>query len=120
MTVAPGREQPRITKSELAPGQKRAGADACHRTNSALHSRAWRMTVTGAIALFFLLSWRSDCWAYIDPNAGGFVTQILAPLVSIFVSFLFYCRDEIKRLVKSVRHRWRGNDSRGAAPEARK
>jgi hypothetical protein len=111
-----GREQ----QDELAPKPKRTDAAGCHHTNGALHSRAWRMMVTGAIALFLVLSWRSDCWAYIDPNAGGFVTQILAPLVSIFLSFLFYCRNEIKRLVKSVRNRWRGNDSRGAAPEARK
>jgi len=65
-----------------------------------------------------VLSWRGECWAYIDPNAGGFLSQVLAPLAAIFLSFLFYCRKEIRRLVKSVRDRWKGIDSRGAAPKA--
>jgi hypothetical protein len=76
--------------------------------------------LTGAIAIIFILSWRGECWAYIDPNAGGFLSQILAPLAAIFLSFLFYCRKEIKRLVKSVRDRWKRIDSRSAAHDAGK
>ena len=74
----------------------------------------------GAIALILILSWRGECWAYIDPNAGGFLWQILAPLASVFLSFLFYCRKEIKRLAKSVRDRWKGVDPADPAPEVRK
>jgi hypothetical protein len=72
------------------------------------------------LAFSLLFSWRGECWAYIDPNAGGFLAQILAPLAAIFLSFLFYCRNEIRRFVKSVRDRWKRIDSRGAAHEAEK
>jgi hypothetical protein len=76
--------------------------------------------ITGAIVILLMLSWRGECWAYIDPNAGGFLAQILAPLVAIFLSFLFYCRNGIKRFVKSVRAKLKRVDSRGAAPAARR
>jgi hypothetical protein len=76
--------------------------------------------VIGALAVMLVLSWQGECWAYIDPNAGGFLAQILVPLASIFLSFLFYCRNEIRRFVKSVHHRWKGTDSRGAAHETGK
>jgi hypothetical protein len=75
--------------------------------------------LAGAIALMLVLSWRGECWAYIDPNAGGFLWQVLAPLASIFLSFLFYCRNEIKKLVKSIRNRWKGIDPDRAEPGVR-
>jgi hypothetical protein len=77
-------------------------------------------TIAGATAIFLVLSWQGECWAYIDPNAGGFLWQIVAPLASIFLSFLFYCRKEIRRLVKSIRNRWKGSEPSGAAHEVRK
>lgn len=83
---------------------------------SSRHSRA---ILTGAIALMLVLSWRGECWAYIDPNAGGFLWQVLAPLASIFLSFLFYCRNEIKKLVKSIRDRWKGIGPDRVGPGAR-
>jgi hypothetical protein len=64
------------------------------------------------------LAWRGECWAYVDPNAGGFLSQILAPLAALLLSFLFYCRREIGRLVKSLHDRWKRIDSRGAARKA--
>lgn len=76
--------------------------------------------VIGATAILLVLSWQGECWAYIDPNAGGFLAQILLPLGSIFLSFLFYCRKELRRLVKSLRDRWKGIDSPDAPREAQK
>jgi uncharacterized membrane protein len=73
-----------------------------------------------SLVLSFVLSWRGECWAYIDPNAGGFLSQILAPLAAILLSFLFYCRNEIKKLAKSIRDRWKKGDSRGASHETTK
>lgn len=96
-----------------SPDDVRAGdAPYAARRSSAITS--------GAIALILMLSWRGECWAYIDPNAGGFLWQILAPLASIFLSFLFYCRKEIRRLAKSVRDRWKKIDSPDASHEVRK
>jgi hypothetical protein len=82
-------------------------------------TRRWSVTA-GALTLILVLTWRGECCAYIDPNAGGFLWQILAPLASIFLSFLFYCRKEIKRLAKSIRDRWKGIESRDPAHEVSK
>jgi len=58
-----------------------------------------------ALALVLLLTWNSEALAYIDPNAGGFIAQVLAPLGTIVLSLLFYCRQEIRRFVRSIRGR---------------
>jgi len=102
---------------KLARKHGRAGAPD-YRADGVPYARRSSANVTGAIAIILVLSWRGECWAYIDPNAGGFLSQILVPLASIFLSFLFYCRNEIRRFVKSVRERWKRIDSRGDAHEA--
>jgi hypothetical protein len=71
------------------------------------------------MVVMLALTWRGECWAYIDPNAGGFLAQILAPLGAVLLSFLFYCRRQIKRFVKSVRDRWKGIESSETVPEAK-
>jgi hypothetical protein len=93
-------------------------APAYGRTDGAPYERRHRplALVAGVTAFILMLSWRGECWAYIDPNAGGFLSQILAPLAAIFVSFLFYCRKEARRYVKSVRDRWKKARSRSAVP----
>jgi hypothetical protein len=103
--------------SMLVIRMKMPAGDAGDRARYA--TRRCAMTA-GAIALILILSWRGECWAYIDPNAGGFLWQIVAPLASVFLSFLFYCRKEIKRLARSVRDRWKGVDTADPAPEVRK
>jgi hypothetical protein len=47
-----------------------------------------------------LLLWTGRGWAYIDPNAGGFLAQIIAPLIAVAASFLFYCRKQLARFFK--------------------
>jgi hypothetical protein len=87
------------------------------------YARRSSSIVTGATAIILVLlvlAWRGECWAYIDPNAGGFLSQIVVPLASIFLSFLFYCRKEIRRFAKSVRDRRKRIDSRNAPREAGK
>lgn len=58
-----------------------------------------------AFALMLLLAWRGEARAYIDPNAGGFLAQVLAPLGAILLSLLFYCRRELRRFAKALRAR---------------
>ena len=87
------------------------------------YARRSSSIVTGAtsiILVLLVLVWRGECWAYIDPNAGGFLSQIVVPLASIFLSFLFYCRKEIRRFAKSAHDRWKKIDSRKAPREAGK
>lgn len=71
------------------------------------------------MALTLVLTWGGECWAYIDPNAGGFLAQILAPLGAVFLSFLFYCRRQIRRFVKATRDRWKRTESHETAPVAK-
>jgi len=106
--------------SQLARKHRKVGAPACGRAGGAPYASRSFAILAGAIAIILMLSWRGECWAYIDPNAGGFLWQIVAPLASIFLSFLFYCRKEIGKFVKSVRDRWKGIDSRGSTHEAGK
>ena len=105
---------------ELFRNLSGTGTAADRRASASTHATRSRAIAAAAFALTLVLSWRGECWAYIDPNAGGFLSQILAPLAAIFLSFLFYCRSEISRFVKSVRNRWRRIDSREAPDEARK
>ncbi|HLH76213.1 MAG TPA: hypothetical protein VKV28_05330 [Candidatus Binataceae bacterium] len=58
------------------------------------------LTMTSVGALWLLLSWPGTCWAYIDPNAGGFLAQLLAPLLSVIAAFIFYCRREIAKIIR--------------------
>ncbi len=69
--------------------------------------RGSRVMVIGLL-LLMLWSWPREAWAYIDPNAGGLFAQLFAPLIAIFLSFLFYCRREIRKILKLVRDRWNG------------
>lgn len=105
--------------------RKHGRADAPdYRADGVPYARRSSAIVTGATAITFVLSfvlfWRGECWAYIDPNAGGFLSQILAPLAAIFLSFLFYCRNEIRKFAKSVRDRWKRSHSRGAPHQTAK
>jgi len=103
---------------KLARKHERTAAPAYSRAGGVPHERRWSAIVTGATVIILVLSSRGECWAYIDPNAGGFLSQILVPLASIFLSFLFYCRKEIRRFAKYVRDRRKRIDSRGGAHEA--
>lgn len=127
--MRPGLDETNVVNSyvyqrESARRPRGAGAPAHGRADGVPQARRSSATAIGAtaimLALPLMLSWRGECWAYIDPNAGGFLTQILAPLASIFLSFLFYCRKEIRRFVKSVRDRKKKIDSRDAAHESGK
>ena len=60
------------------------------------------MTVTTFVlmAAVLLLGLQTRCDAYIDPNAGGFLVQILAPLGALAASFFIYFRKQMIRLLK--------------------
>jgi hypothetical protein len=109
---------------KLARSHRKACAPAYRRRNDVPYAHRPSAIVTGATAISLLallvFAWGGECWAYIDPNAGGFLSQILVPLGSIFLSFLFYCRKEIRRLAKSACDRWGKIASRGTPHEAGK
>jgi hypothetical protein len=90
------------------------------RRSSAIMTGASAIGLLVSLVVLLVFAWRGESWAYIDPNAGGFLSQILVPLGSIFLSFLFYCRKEIRRFVKSARDRWKRIGSRDAPHKAGK
>ena len=52
------------------------------------------------MATVLFLGLQSRCDAYIDPNAGGFLVQILAPLGAVAASFFIYFRKQMCSLFK--------------------
>ena len=44
----------------------------------------------------------SPAFAYIDPNTGGYIFQLLAPLVAILTSLWIFCSHQVKALWRSI------------------
>jgi|GEM_PF-4863636 len=57
---------------------------------------------------FFLFS--SPTFAYIDPNIGGFLFQMLTPLFAIVMSAWMFAGDKIKEIWLRVRHTFNRKD----------
>jgi hypothetical protein len=55
------------------------------------------------------------CWAYVDPNTVGFVSQFLAPLGTLLVSCLIYFR---RKLSAGIRAGWRWLKRRPPGPSS--
>jgi hypothetical protein len=55
------------------------------------------------------------CWAYVDPNTMGFVSQFLAPLGTLLVSCLIYFR---RKLSAGIRAGWRRLSRRPSGPSS--
>lgn len=72
-------------------------------------SRMRHATLTTVLA-FALAAFPVPAFAYIDPNAGGLLFQILAPLAALFGAGVVFAREQIVRLFGNVRTRlawWR-------------
>jgi len=52
------------------------------------------------ITALLIFTWQGRCEAYIDPNAGSFLLQVLAPLGALAVSSLVYFRNKIAKVFK--------------------
>ena len=62
------------------------------------------------IALLFLLGQSESAWAYIDPNAGGMLFQLLAPLFAAIVGGWLFLRRWIADAVRRLWHRLTGRN----------
>lgn len=51
-----------------------------------------------------LASFAPPAFAYIDPNTGGYLFQLLAPLVAIVMSAWIFCANQVKAIWRSF---WR-------------
>lgn len=61
------------------------------------------------MALFILIIvFPKYAFAYIDPNTGGYVFQVLFPLVSVVLAGYVFCRDKTKKIIASIWHRISG------------
>ncbi len=50
---------------------------------------------------FILALFTPSAFAYIDPNMGGFVFQLLAPLVAIALTIWMFFADQVKAVWRS-------------------
>jgi ABC-type uncharacterized transport system permease subunit len=86
-----------------------SGSDNCRYLNA--------MTNIPVFAVLFLLGFATTCEAYIDPTAGSFLFQMLAPIGALIASFVIYFRNyifgffrkrkreaEVEKADSSVRH----------------
>ncbi|GFO63843.1 hypothetical protein [Geomonas paludis] len=55
-----------------------------------------------ALALALVALTRTDAHAYIDPNTGGYVFQVLFPIISGIAAAFVFCRDGIVKLVRKI------------------
>lgn len=62
------------------------------------------MRSTALLAFFLLLVLPGSAWAYIDPNAGGMLFQLLAPLFAAVVGGWLFLR---RWIAEQVRRLWR-------------
>ncbi len=59
-----------------------------------------KLTTIVLMAMVLLLGLQARCEAYIDPNAGGFLLQLLAPLGALAGSLFIYFRKQVVGLFK--------------------
>jgi hypothetical protein len=60
------------------------------------------------LVLALVLDLQTNGFAYVDPNAGGYVFQTLFPLFSGLVAFFLFFKDWTVRTCKGLWHRLRG------------
>jgi hypothetical protein len=68
----------------------------------------WRLAIATALAFVAL-----DCNAYIDPNAGGLLYQILLPVIVAVVAGWRYLR----QMAKMLWQRWTKSDKQGPSDD---
>jgi hypothetical protein len=74
-----------------------------------ISKRSWRQS-----ALLLLMLWLSLCspaQAYVDPNAGGMLFQLLAPVMAAIVGGWLFLRRWITDLVRRTWRRLTGRDA---------
>lgn len=67
------------------------------------------MIKKGLIAVLFLFGFMTPAQAYIDPNAGGLLFQIMAPVFAIIASLWIVAKEKIVKLFKGAIRALRGN-----------
>lgn len=65
------------------------------------------------LAILALLAWPGSAWAYIDPNAGGLLFQLLAPLFAAAVGAWLFLRRWIADRARAL---WRRLTGRSDTP----
>ncbi|MDI6855083.1 MAG: hypothetical protein QME75_15935 [Deltaproteobacteria bacterium] len=60
-------------------------------------------TIGLALALDLCLALPSPAWAYLDPNTGNLIFQILFPVITFITTALLFFRNAIRRLIVSLK-----------------
>lgn len=66
-------------------------------------------TTTAALLAVVAGSHIEAAWAYIDPNSGGMLFQLLVPVFAAIVAFWAYLRSRIGGALRSIADRLKGH-----------
>ncbi len=79
-----------------------------------MHAALPSRSVTAALLLAAFALLPAPAWAYVDPNAGGLLLQLLAPVFAAVVGGWLFLRRWIADLTRRL---WRRVTGRGGPPE---
>lgn len=62
------------------------------------------MSVIPMFSLYFLTVcfYAEDAFAYIDPNTGGYIFQLLFPILSAIVGILLFFKNSVKNIFAAI------------------
>lgn len=84
-----------------------------HTSNAVEHTSATRRPLNSLLVAAALLSaWPVSAWAYLDPNSGGFLFQLLFPIITAVGAALVFLRERIQNAVKRLLRRDRAESGR--------
>ncbi len=75
-----------------------------------------KVTAIALMAVVLFIGLQARCDAYIDPVAGGFLAQILAPLGALAASLFIYFRKQVTALLRRGKS-LEGDSSESAASD---
>ena len=59
------------------------------------------------VIIAFYLFCPAEAYAYIDPNIGGYIFQILFPLLCAVSTILLFCRNGVRKVLAFIRRIFR-------------
>ena len=54
------------------------------------------------VVLFVTLWYPVEGYAYVDPNTGGYIFQLLFPILSILAAIYLFFKNQVKRIFASL------------------
>lgn len=71
-----------------------------------MHRHGFKLLSTSLIAINLVIM-PSMAWAYIDPNASGFLFQLLFPIITAIGAAFIFLRQKVWEMFKGIAKLWR-------------